>query len=431
MLSFRILLIIVFLLIFLGLRFWNFYKDLPEYYHGQKISLIAEIADEPEIVFGRQNFNIRDGYGTRIRVVSASSPLLSYGDRVSIDGFFTKKLYKGKNYLVLYFPKIQTLGLDDNILTKWAIWTRNKAQNDYERHLPPVSSSLLLGILFGGKHGMPDVFSEHLRVAGVMHVIAASGMNVTFVAGALIGVLGSIFNRQFAIVIAGFGIVFYMFLAGFEASIVRAGIMALLAFGASLLGKQYLGMYSLLVAFYLMLIYSPGLLFDVGFQLSFLSTLGIVIFRPHFVPLSGTSRGRPHATENAKGSSLSNIPGMTILSEDIGTTIAAQIAALPVLMSVFGSVGILSILVNALVLWTIPILMAFGALSLVLGLVVEPIGLVFLYLCLPFLLFFEQVVSFFGGFGWVWKVEEFPWQLSIGYYLVLLAIVLYLRKKRL
>ncbi len=242
-----------------------------------------------------------------------------------------------------------------------------------------------------------------------MHVIAASGMNVTFVAGALIYVIGSILKRQFAIVIAGFGIVFYMFLAGFEPSIVRAGIMAILAFGAGLIGKQYWGLFSLLSALYAMLLHSPRLLFDVGFQLSFLATLGILIIKPM---LGGLWR----------------FTKLGWLGEDIGTTVAAQIAVFPVLMSVFGKTGILSILVNGLVLWTVPFLMTFGALALITE-SIPLIGQMFLYLCLPFLLFFEWVVNFFGSLGWVWEVEEFSWQLSAGYYLILIAIILLFKKK--
>ena len=67
---------------------------------------------------------------------------------------------------------------------------------------------------------MPDTFMQHLRSVGVLHVIAASGMNVTFVAGALIYLLGGFLRRQIALVLGILGMVFYLFLAGFEPSIV-------------------------------------------------------------------------------------------------------------------------------------------------------------------------------------------------------------------
>ncbi len=59
----------------------------------------------------------------------------------------------------------------------------------FDDNLSPVSSTLLAGIVFGGNQGMPQKFLQELRSVGEIHVIAASGMNVTFVASALIGIL--------------------------------------------------------------------------------------------------------------------------------------------------------------------------------------------------------------------------------------------------
>lgn len=417
----KILWLIVLLLILLGLRFWFFYSNIPVYKDGQRFSGEFLIKDEPEIRSGRQSFSLKDHYGKQIKVVSATSPLLKFGDRVFIDGFFTKKTYKEKELISVYFPKVQILNSDNNILTNSVSWVQNKGQSYIESHMPAVPSSLLLGILFGGKHGMPDDFSEKLRVSGVMHVVAASGMNVTFVAGALLFILGSFLKRQFAVVAAGSGIVFYMFLAGFEASIVRAGIMALFAFCAGLSGRQYHGLYFLGVVFLLMLFYSPPLLTDTGFQLSFLSTLGILLLQPVF---SG------HVFDKKVSSKINGGRGFllsifSIFRDDIGTTIAAQIATMPVMLSVFGKIGILSILVNALVLWTIPVLMTFGSLALVFGVIFYPAGDLFLYLCLPFLLYFQWIISFFGGTGWVWETDWFSWHFVVGYYFILAAVLIF------
>lgn len=149
-----------------------------------------------------------------------------------------------------------------------------------------------------------------------------------------------------------------------------------------------------------MLFYRPSNISDIGFQLSFLSTLGILGIKP-LLPFQ-----------------------KYFLVEDVGTTFAAQLATFPVLFGIFGQYGVLSILVNACVLWTIPYLMIFGSLAVVGGLVLVPLGQLFAWLSLPLLLYFEKVVSFFADLNWLWKMEGLSWYLAVGYYLILVVTVL-------
>jgi competence protein ComEC len=114
--------------------------------------------------------------------------------------------------------------------------------------------------------------------------------------------------------------------------------------------------------------------------------------------------------------------------ETITTTLAAQLGTLPILLGVFGQFGLLSVLVNALVLWTVPFVMVFGSLAAIFGLLFHPLGELFLYPAYPFLIFFETVVSFFGKSDLLIQTNSLPLSLLIGYYLVLTAFVL-LRKK--
>jgi len=226
-------------------------------------------------------------------------------------------------------------------------------------------------------------------------------MNVSFFTGAVMFALGSILKRQIAILLSIFAVVFYSFLVGFEPSIIRASMMAIIAFTASFLGRQNLALFALFLAGIGMLFVSPGFLFDVGFQLSFMATLGILLVNPR----------------------LNWFNRLGSFGEDVKTTLSAQIATLPVLLSTFGSVGVLGILVNVLILWTVPILMVLGTVGVLAGLIFAPLGKIILFLSLPFLLFFEKVVTFFGGFQLNFTIESFPWPLAVGYYLVVAAIV--------
>jgi competence protein ComEC len=382
-------------------RFYSFYQSQPTYKGGQIIRLQTMLQEEPDLTNKGQRFSIKTPVNQRISITAQSFPRYAYGEVIEISGLLQeKRLDNGSTFYSMYYPEIVVKSESENVVFGWAKAIREKSKSLYEATLPPLSASLLMGIVFGAKEHFPKNFFYSLRATGVLHVIAASGMNVTFVAAALLYILGTIMRRQIALLFGCLGIIFYLFLVGFEPSILRASIMGLLAFGASLLGRQHIAVYAVLVSAYLMLLWQPAFLFDLGFQLSFLATLGILFIQP-----------------------ILPIP-KNFLTEPIATTIAAQIGTLPILLGVFGQFGMLSILVNAVVLWTVPIVMLLGSLGAIVGLLIPPFGQVLIILCLPFLLFFETVISFFGGAMWVLSVGSLGWPFSVGYYLLVCAVVL-------
>lgn len=401
-----LIILFIILTITLGARIDNFYRTRPLYQDGKQYNIEALVTDEPKLAYGKQNVKVKTAEGFRLTVVTGAAPIYGYGDKLAIDGVFTKKHFKDFDYWVSYFPTLQFVNNEQNIISDVARNVRSEAKMLVESTLPPVSGSLLLGIVLGGKHGMPDGFLDNLRTAGTLHIIAASGMNVSFVAVFLMAVFTKILRRHMALFTTILGIGFYVTIAGFEPSIVRAAIMSTLAITASLLGRQSLAIITLIITGYIMLLVSPGLWEDIGFQLSFLSTLGILVIKP--VLTFGKN---------------------IFFSDDVGTTIAAQIATLPILLGVFGNYGLLSVLVNALVLWTIPLLMMLGSLAIISGLLFAPLGKLFLFLSYPFLWYFEILINFFGSSGWVLTLPQLPVVFWIGYYVLLISVVLFNWKK--
>ncbi len=394
-------------MIFLILRLILFNINQESYAEGQKIKFNTRLTEEPQIIYGHQQFRVKNGNGERITIITGLSPIYQYGDRIKIEGVISQNNYKGHIFNKIKSPALQIDHTEQNFITSAATYVRRKATKLFQDNLPTASAGLLNGIIFGGNQNMPQNFLLQLRSVGVIHVIAASGMNVTFVASALIAILGVIFKRQIALTIAIFGIVFYAFLAGFEPSIVRAAIMSILAFSASLLGRQNFALASVFLTGYIMLLLSPFLVTDIGFQLSFLATLGILVIKPLFPTPKNFS-----------------------LLDDVWTTVAAQIATLPILLSIFGQYGLLSILVNALILWTVPVLMILGSLGVILGIVFEPLGKVFLFLCEPILFFFEKIVAYFANFGWTLTIPAVSAAVWIGYYLLLAGLIVFIRAKK-
>ncbi len=409
----KVIIIIILLTIILAFRFHQFYQNNPPYYDGQYLSAVITLQQEPDFSYKGLKFTFKSPTNQLVAVTANSFPRYHCGQVIQIQGKLrTFSFPDGKKIFTMYHPKISLQEDSSNPIAAVANTIRLRTRALYTSILPPVPSSLLMGMVFGANEKFPDDFRKALQATGVLHVIAASGMNVTFVSSALLFLLGLFMRRRVALVFGCMGIIFYVFLVGFQPSILRASIMGILAFGASLLGRQNIGIVALLISGYGLLIWQPIFLADVGFQLSFLATLGIMLLKPVL--------DQPLRMFGKIGEGL---------GESVTTTTAAQLGTLPVLLSVFGQVGVLSILVNALVLWTIPFIMVFGSLAAIAGLFIPQVGQLFLYPAYPFLVFFEMIVSFFGKSNLVISGVALPTAVWVGYYLLLAAVVVLQRRR--
>lgn len=284
--------------------------------------------------------------------------------------------------------------------------SKEKISGTFKRSLPNDSAALLLGIAFGEKGNFDKDYLDALRRTGVLHVIAASGMNVSMVAGFMLGVLITFLKRQHALITATIAIIIYSALADFEESIVRASIMAVFAYGAGLLGRQNTALLALCLAAFIMIMWDPRIITSVGFQLSFAATAGIILFDPVFKKL-----------------------GDNFLLENVRTTTSAQLATVPILLFYFSSYSPVSILANLLTLWTVPPLMILGLIGSIASLVLPIIALPFLWLALPLLIYFKEIILFLNNFAPEFKAESIPPLIIIGYYCLVLAGILSLYKK--
>ena len=392
-------------LLALGVRAFLYYQNQPHFSDGQDVNLQIKLNSEPKISSNRQVLSANLGLN-RLLIIASIFPQYHYQDNLKISGKLKSKVLKNnKEMFFLYYPKIEKI--KQNIILGSAAKMRGKFIDLFNRVLPINYSSLLLGITFGIKEKMTDNFLNNLRITGVMHVIAASGMNVTLFGGFITAVFSFFLKRQLALLLSIFGILFYVVLAGFEPSIIRAAIMGILVFSSQILGRQRLSAYSLIIALYFMILASPETIFDIGFQLSFVATAGLLYIRPIF-----------YSSENVK-----RMLDTSLVGEDIATTISAQVATLPILISNFGIYSVWSIVVNTLVLWTVPILMIIGGVGGVFGLISDFLGKGIIFLSFPLLFYFEKIVNLFSGFGGLVTTENLPWQVVAGYYLILISLI--------
>ncbi|HVZ67198.1 MAG TPA: ComEC/Rec2 family competence protein [Patescibacteria group bacterium] len=283
----------------------------------------------------------------------------------------------------------------------------NRVDEVFYKTLPADEAALLLGVVLGQKGNFSKNYLNAIQRTGLLHVIAASGMNVSMVTAFLLLFFAGFLKRQYALAVTAIFIVLYCGLAGFQPSIVRAGIMAIFAIGAGMVGRQNTSILALFFAAFLMLFVSPGLLTNIGFQLSFVATLGIILIDPVLKAL-----------------------GKNVIFEDARTTMAAQIATTPILLFYFGSYSPVSIISNLLIFWTIPPLMILGGAGGLLALVSPVLAAPFLWLSLPLLLYFKYVTLFTSSLAFQIELKSIPWEIIAGYYMILLAVILMVYKRK-
>jgi ComEC/Rec2-related protein len=350
---------------------------LPDFLPGQEVKISGVLRQEPKVTGSSQTFSLAG-----IEIKTLRYPEYHYGDQLIVVGSLKKRVTGG---WFLEFPEIEEtlqlhkIGIEHKILASISAW-RRRIEKVYRFSLPEPQASLMAGIVLGSKSGFPNDFYQALRKTGTLHVVVASGMNITFVAIFLINTLVIFISRRKAVILAFLGIWFYVILAGWEAPVVRAGIMGSLAFLAMGLGREAMAMRGLMIAGAIMLLINPNYLFDLGFQLSFAATAGILIVYPKLRSFEKTRR-------------VFNLP---VIGDNLASTLAAQTLTLPIMVFNFGGYNPLSPLVNALVLWTIQWVMVIGAIGGILGLINLELGRLFCLLSWPLLTYFVELVKIFS-----------------------------------
>ncbi len=192
----------------------------------------------------------------------------------------------------------------------------------------------------------------------------------------LIGILTIFLKRRYAIWLTLIGILGYVVISGFDAPIVRAGIMGSILLISQEKGRLVNSWRVLIYSGLIMLLIKPIWITDLGFILSFVATISLMLLQKKI------------------DNKLKIIPAF--FREGLSTSLAAQVGVAPIIFATFGQFNILSPVINALILWTIPYIMVMGAIGGAVGLVVPMLGRFILYITFPFLIWFTKVLEIFS-----------------------------------
>lgn len=332
-------------------------------------------------------------------------PQINYGDRLRVSGSLQEPPFVGSfdyaEYLarqgVYSLLRSESASLITNSSPPWWLQLqfiflkpvfqfKQSALAAIARTFPEPQGSLLSGILLGVDTNVPGSLQEAFRVTGTSHILAISGFNISIIAGLFSKLFRRFLKERWAIIATIVSISVYTLLAGASASVVRAALMGSIVLIAGGFNRPSNGLASLSAAALLMTLFSPGTVYDVGFQLSAAATLGIILYAEPFSQAALKLINRFVSLEIAK-------QVVDAIKEFFIITIAAQVTTLPLIAFYFHQVSLISLVANFIVLPAQPAVMVLGGVATLGAIVNASLGSLLAWLVWPFITYTIIVVE--------------------------------------
>lgn len=232
------------------------------------------------------------------------------------------------------------------------------------RWLPDEAAALTEAICFDMSSGLDPATTSGLRDSGTLHIVAASGLHVFLIAGALLGVLSAVaLPRLWQIVLLAMVLAIYAGATGLSPAVVRASFMSVVGLSAYLFRREPDALSALALSGIAFLLWQPREIYDPGFQISFVTVGGIALF------FHRERRGKSQLVrlliDSAKISWVAFAASAPLLSYYFGTL---SLVTLPgnMLIGVGASIGLVSALAAHMVSLVFPAL-GVGILTVVTG----------------------------------------------------------------
>lgn len=398
-----------------------YYRDT-----GINVEVIGEVVNEPDVRADGQNLvveadslrflDVIRGVRGKMMVKAPRYPVFSYADflRVSCrlqappvfeDFSYAAFLAKDDIFVLCARPVIRKQpdtpgsagfgrdwpgGVDDARRGFWrtVFALKGMMTGRINELFAEPAAALVAGILVGQRRSIPQEILDAFNTTGLTHILAVSGYNVSMMI-TVFGYLlkGAARRRRFAGMFAG--VLALVAFTGFSSSVLRAAWMGCITLIALAVGRKGSGVHLLLASAVAMVLLSPRMiLVDMSFQLSFFSTLGILVFMPKIEAFERNLTARPHFAWIAK------IPAF--VREGFCVTMAAQVFTTPIIIHQFGRFSLIAPVANIFVLPFIPWIMLFGFCALVFSFLFFPLGQLFGFIAhvlLSAVLFFVEIFA--------------------------------------
>ena len=324
-----------------------------------------------------------------------------YGGRVRLRGQlktppvneeFSYRDYLARQGVYAYMTSAEVTRLPGNAggLLATAIYKLKSSllENTYRIFQDP-EASLFAGILFGVDTGLPKRLQDAFKNTGTAHIIAISGFNIAIIAGLFKSMFKHLLGEKLGALIAICGVLFYTILVGGDAAVFRAAVMGSISMFTVLIGRKQWTLGTLSLVAVIMAWINPLVLWDVGFQLSFFATLGLILYAE---PFSNLTAGFLERIFRVSDSTL-----LRIINDNFILTLAAQVMTIPLMMYYFHRISLISFIANPFILPVQPAVMILGGIAAFVSLLIFPLGQFLAWLAWPFAGYTIRIVEFFNS----------------------------------
>ncbi len=384
-------------------------------FNAEVVSLPITREGVQELIFQIENPKLR------VLAKLPPYPAFSYGARVMFSGSIEKPLSDSyREYLakervrgIVAYPNIVAHEVGTFSLRGVLYALREEIVGAFRNTLPAKEAALMAGIAVGAREDFSEEFRNAMAESGTTHLVALSGYNIMVVVTVAMTLFLTFFSRRLAF-FATLGVVCaFVLMTGAEASVVRAAVMGGVALLARFMGQRMDVRNAILFAALIMVFVNPKVLvFDLGFQLSFLALIGIVYLKPAFDRILGWE----------------NKSEIFSWRENLTTTAAAQCAVAPLLIHTFGSVSISSLAANVLILEVVPLTMGLGFILAALSFVSIFLAQIVAFFAFIFLKFQTFMIELFAALAF--PIGAALSALAVTCYYGVLVLVIYLAKQR-
>lgn len=267
----------------------------------------------------------------------------------------------------------------ENIRHKFLI----KIENLYNNQ----NAGFLKSLLFGKTHDLTKEIKDSFRDSSLSHVLAISGMHVTYVVIGIKFILNKIVkSKKIKNNLLIFFIIFFSFITGNSVSGIRACIMGVMVILANNFERKNNFYFSLIYSFFIIILFNPYNIYNIGLWLSYMGTLGIVCFSSFF---------KRYIYKKFNFKKKTNIIIQKIreyIIENLVVTFSAQILIFPIMMYVFNTISVSFFISNIFVSFFMGPLLILGYVSALLSFINFPFLKLTVYVT-KFLIFIVLKIS--------------------------------------
>ena len=396
---------------------------------GLRVDIQADSAIANKITLHRQVDIICNIKDKNTKKIDSLYSIIAPGNKISASGTYTKGAtcrnpgeFDYNNYLRLYgttgvlnvysVSDIQIISNKVNLFSDLIFKFRRSVAGKISAYHDYQAAALMNGLLLADRSEIDDQTKTEFVNAGVVHVLAVSGLNVEYVVLLCIILLGrvNIIPKSFLTILA---IIFFLLITGMSASVFRAVLMSIVVIIAFITGRSTNIINSMSISALILLTFYPFYLYDPGFQLTYAAVFSMALFYPRFQK------------------QLTNIKSKTVkaLSQLAALTLSAQIGTIPFTLYFFGKLSLTSLAANLIVIPFIGFIVGVGLSSLVFAYIIPIAALYYGTINSLLVKLLYLIVHISGGEGYSFiRIRDFTILESVVFYIFLISF-LYLNKK--